>query len=254
MADTLTLNYSMVKPEISGSPTTWGNKLNADMDVIDAEMFANKQGAVPVGSVIMFGGNSATPPVNWLYCIGQSLDTTAYATLFAITGYSFGGSGPNFNLPNLSLKFPRGPAAVITPGGMGGEATHALSIAELPVHSHSITAVAHTHTATEAPHTHIDAGHIHTASQPPHSHSYVATTSGGTLAAGGGGGTAGSTTGTAQPAITVNAAAANIQAAQPVITVAPAVGSASTTNSIGSGTAHNTLPPYIDINFIIRYQ
>jgi len=35
MADTLTPNYSFVKPEIGGSDDTWGNKTNDNWDKVD---------------------------------------------------------------------------------------------------------------------------------------------------------------------------------------------------------------------------
>jgi hypothetical protein len=38
MADTLTPNYSWIKPEVGGSPDTWGTKLNGTIDSVDAQV------------------------------------------------------------------------------------------------------------------------------------------------------------------------------------------------------------------------
>src|SRR4029077_16102506 len=161
MVETVTAHYGWVKPEIAHSPSTWGGFLNTDLDSIDALLFANQQGLVPIGAIQMFGG--ATAPANWLLCQGQSLATTGtYAALFAVLGYAFGASGANFNLPNLQGKFPQG--ATTAPGATGGASTVTLAAANLPAHTHTITQVAHTHTATQPPHVHPDPGHAHTIS------------------------------------------------------------------------------------------
>ena len=57
-------------------------------------------GVAPIGSSIIW--HTATPPTGYLICDGSSIDTTTYADLFAVLGYSYGGSGANFNLPEQS--------------------------------------------------------------------------------------------------------------------------------------------------------
>jgi microcystin-dependent protein len=75
----------------------------------------------PIGTIKMYGGSSA--PSGYLLCDGSSISTTTYANLFAVIGYSFGGSGANFNLPGFhdaTGRFPRAQTA----GATGGSLTH----------------------------------------------------------------------------------------------------------------------------------
>lgn len=46
-----------------------------------------------------------TEKEGWLLCDGTSYSTTDYPDLFAVIGYTFGGSENNFNVPNCSGKF-----------------------------------------------------------------------------------------------------------------------------------------------------
>lgn len=60
----------------------------------------------PAGIIDTYAG--ATAPLGYLLCHGQSVSTTTYSALFAAIGYTYGGSGDKFNLPDLRGVFLRG--------------------------------------------------------------------------------------------------------------------------------------------------
>ena len=261
MVESTTKNYGWTKPEVTKSSSTWGGFLNTDLDSIDALVFANQQGVVPIGVITMFGG--ATAPAGWLLCQGQSLDTTAYAGLFAVFGYAHGGSGPNFNLPNLQQRFPIG-AGPNPLGQLGGSFSVTIALGNLPSHNHGITDVAHNHGVNQWAHAHNIAtgGHSHSISTGGHSHSLSAQVltpnAGGNASAGAGwgfntvsasavGDLGGSTSGVG-----------NLGGNTDTQTSAISLGASGTglyqTNYSGSGAAFNVTPPFISLNFIVRYQ
>ena len=84
----------------------------------------------PVGCIIAFGGTSA--PEGWLICDGTSHSTSNYSDLYAVIGYSYGGSGTTFNLPNLKNRCLTGynstDADYNTLGNTGGNKTHQLTL------------------------------------------------------------------------------------------------------------------------------
>jgi microcystin-dependent protein len=264
MADTLTPNYGWVKPEVAASAATWGAKQNTVFDQIDAQVHANQMAASNVGDVKMFAGPTA--PTNWLICDGRSLDTTTYATLFAVIGYAWGGSGANFLLPNLVNRMPLGaganPLGTMAGGGATGTFQYTIATGNLPVHQHAITDVAHTHGASQPAHVHSDPGHNHgvAASQDAHSHGLdhipLTSNAGGNAAPGSGWGFNTTRTDSQQPAVhvTLNPAATGLGAAQPAITVNASGTGLSTTQPVGSGTPMSIVPVYAALNFVIRYQ
>jgi phage-related tail fiber protein len=60
----------------------------------------------PAGTVQHFANILA--PIGYLECNGQSVSTTTYPELFSAIGYTYGGSGASFNVPDLRGEFIRG--------------------------------------------------------------------------------------------------------------------------------------------------
>lgn len=76
---------------------------------------------VPSGVVFPYSGSTA--PTGFLLCYGQSVSTTTYAALFAIIGYTYGGSGANFTIPDLRGR------SVFGKDNMGGTAANRITAA-----------------------------------------------------------------------------------------------------------------------------
>lgn len=89
-----------------------------------------------VGELKMVGFNFA--PRGWATCDGQLMPIGQNQALFSLLGTLYGGDGQTtFALPDLRGRVPLGFSASHPQGEAGGEATHALTVAEMPAHGHS---------------------------------------------------------------------------------------------------------------------
>lgn len=97
---------------------------------------------IPAGVVWSYAGSVA--PGGWLMCDGSTLSAVAYAALYSVIGTSFGNSGGagTFDLPNTARRVIVGAGGASgsvlnnVVGSVGGEESHALTVQEMPPHSH----------------------------------------------------------------------------------------------------------------------
>jgi microcystin-dependent protein len=188
---------------------------------------------VPTGALLPFAGSSA--PGGFLLCNGGSYSTATYPVLFSVIGYAYGGSGGNFNVPNLPGAVPVGIGGTLglTLGQAYGEVTHTLTTAEMPTHSHSATSISSTTTSTGIS----DPGHSHAAGS---GHGIV----------NGGSGNGGVGDGVYQVQFNTTTASSGTGI------TASSSSSTSTSTSIGNtggGGAHNNVQPSIGVNYIIKF-
>ena len=71
-----------------------------------AKIISKHTSGNPAGTIIPCGTSTALPRT--LLCDGASYSVSAYPALFAAIGYSFGGSGASFNVPDFRGRFLRG--------------------------------------------------------------------------------------------------------------------------------------------------
>jgi microcystin-dependent protein len=120
--------------------------------------------------------------MGWLKCDGRALDKTAHNLLFQVIGYTFGGSGSTFNLPNPQGRV-MGTVGTVTDydsrtrtyeaGDSVGELDHQLTIGEMPAHNHNKATGSPGDNTTGDGTTSVNGGHTHSITDPGHHHTYV---------------------------------------------------------------------------------
>ena len=171
------------------------------------------------GMIQIYAGSSA--PDGWLLCNGAAVSRATYADLFAVIGtvYGVGNANTTFNLPDLRGRFPLGK------DDMGGVSADRVAAAEADVLGSSGGAEKHTLTVAE---------------MPEHEHRFYNFGSGRN-----GGGTWGITSDRIGRAYDHGSKPSIPTAWPPESNNSPILGS-------GGDEAHNNLPPWQTLNYIIK--
>ncbi len=82
------------------------------------------------------------PPKGWAFCNGQFLPINQNQALFALLGTMYGGNGQTtFALPDLRDRIPMHFGEGHNQGERAGEASHTLTLQEMPQHIHTYNGV-----------------------------------------------------------------------------------------------------------------
>lgn len=228
MPDTITPNYSLIKPEVTGSVDTWGGKLNGNFDALDAAL---KPVSDKAGTALQRLGTLATRTATDYLFLDSALDPSLQAAGALMTngavrallnalcpvgtivmwggtvatipaGWALcdGRTVGSVTTPNLTDKFILQTGAH-APGFAGGSSVfsysgnvggHVLTAAEMPAHNHAM----------------YDPGHVHSLADPGHQHSVPQGGGSGPAAIGSGAGTFASTGGQATSVVGTGASIA----------------------------------------------
>lgn len=192
---------------------------------------ASWQPVLPAGVIMPYGG--ITPPPGWTICDGHTESRTGQAALFVAisVAYGAGDGSTTYNVPDLRQRFALGKAAAgtgSTLGGTGGGIDHTHTYTGVIAHTHSVNPP-NTGTNSAGNHTHTWSG----ADIP--------------YAGGGGSDIIGYRTTSPNP---VNVGTSTAGSHTHTVDIA-----SFTSGSTGSasGTTASENPPYLVVNYIIKY-
>jgi microcystin-dependent protein len=208
--------------------------VNGNTNITGDLTITGKISIVPSGCIMAYGGSIS--PVGWVLCNGTSYSTSTYADLFAVIGYTYGGSGGSFNVPDMRDRFPIGAGSTYSPNSKGGSDTVTLAIENIPAHSHTGT--------TDA-----NGSHSHSVSDPGHQHAFSITRNSGN---------SGGNPGEAQWGgksdwgnYTYDGTTSNNSTGIAIVSNGSHTHTITTANT-GSGTSFDIKPKYIGITYIIK--
>lgn len=231
-------DYQKTTYNSGAAPGISAERLNNNENKTD-ELDKAFTGLLPTGMIVMWSGAVVAIPTGWNLCDGTN------------------------GTPNLKGKFILGAGGDYSPGDTGGEATHVLTEAEMPIHSHDITVSgeSHTHTGSSgSAGTHSHSGTA--ASAGAHTHDYEDYIWPGPP---GSGGKYDNSSGIESAEANIARRTASGGAHTHTIST-NSTGSHShsininnfththtaTAENTGSGTAHNNLPPYYALCYIMK--
>ncbi len=232
---TITGSLSSIRGQISsiGSNTVYTANLTVNGTSANSVV-----GLYPTGTILLFG--SITPPTGWLICNGATISTVDFNDLFGIIGYTFGGSGTSFQLPNFTSLLPRGKSTSL--GNTGGSNTITLTQNNLPAHSHKVNAA-----NVNGSHTHaIDWTNLVDGTATSVVYKFQDTSNSGL------GGNRRFYDGFGQETLATMFGASN-EANKTGIITAPSVAFSGNTSAKGLGTVIDITNPYINMCYIIKY-
>lgn len=175
------------------------------------------------GLMSLYAGSTA--PTGWLLCDGSSLVVATYQDLFNKIGYTYGGSGLNFNLPNLTGR------TVFGLDDMGSSASQRVTVSGSTTLGTSAGAREHILTSSQSPlvsHTHSATGSFYVLAGPDRT-----------------GNNQNLYTGYPRRDFNTSSGGCATSLSLSINTSSSATGAASTT-------AHPNLPPFVLLNWIIK--
>ena len=198
------------------------------------------------GSIYMYAGSTA--PSGFLICDGSAVSRATYSALFDAIGTTFGaGDGSTtFQLPDLSGRVAVGRSVNRHLGSFGGEESHVLISDEMATHDHEYPQHGHSNTISVS--TPIL---THTVSQQPaYNYNNPSGSQNVSTSAAADRTSYGSTSAT-NASRTTDLSIADHPATSCSMSGGVLDSDPSTTDSTGSGTAHNNMQPYVVMNYII---
>ena len=212
----------LASPAFTGTPTAPNASIDASSTQIATTAYVtakvNAIQTVPVGTYIESA--CSTAPAGYLLCDGSTVSRITYAALFVAIGttYGAGDGSTTFNLPDRRDRFALAKGSTYTPLGVtGGEINHTLAANEMPSHGHDASAQ-----------TDSQGNHVHSLSV------WIGSDDGPNVS---GFDASGRSFGTVT---TSNAGAHSHNVGISI-------------SNTGGGAAHNNMPPYVVVNYFIKY-